>query len=295
MIEAGLSLSVLLFLLLVYLPGNLALLTAGRKKEEQTASASIFYGTWLLGVVLFFFLTLSFTGKSNIFERFISTLVAMASGKGEVDIRAVSLIFASCYGFASVAGLFELLMVTGAPLRFESVVLRRFLSFMGKVLNWVFSRKPVFKTLDFIRKTLSKCCSLKHPSGVKVNNSKLMRDIFVRFRKAGKRPQLEIVRDDGSCVKGECLRYCWNGKESVLLCDLDNPFRITWVVLDDAVSVKFTNLAGLVQLEELKAEETKVVQDIQASRRILNGLLPGYGDEVYGKYLQELSEQQKPI
>lgn len=259
-------------------------------------NASIFYGTWLLGVVLCFFLTLSFTGKSNIFGRFIATLMAIASGKGKVDIGAVSVIFASCYGFASLAGLFELLLVTGAPVRFESAVLRRFLSFVGKLLSWILARKPVRKVLNFIRKCWLKCCSLKYPSGVKVDNSKLMRDVFIRFRKAGKRPQLEILRKDGSCVKGECLRYCWNGRESVLLCNLDNPFRITWVVLDDAVSVKFTNLAGLVQLEESKARKAEIIRDIQASRKILNGLVSGYGDEVYGNYLKELlEEQQKPV
>ncbi|HHW44116.1 hypothetical protein GFC01_10825 [Desulfofundulus thermobenzoicus] len=275
MAVSGLTLAVLLFLLLVYLPGNLALLTAGRKQQDRAAPASIFYGAFILATTLGLFWVFALTGRSSILQRFTATLTAITEGSsanGSMDLLAVAAVFAMCYALSCVAGFLELFLITGfyTPPGWARNLFRR--GFFGRVVRFAGHLFVV------IRGILAGCSS-----GVRVKPANTILDVFVRFRKAGKRPHLEIALKNGTSIKGECLRFSWNGKESVLSADMDNPCQLEWVALDEAVSIKFLNLA-LMDAEGKSAEQAeRCLEDIRKSRQILNGLAPGYGDEVYGK------------
>lgn len=123
------------------------------------------------------------------------------------------------------------------------------------------------------------------PANIRVKSSDAVLDVFIRFRRAGKRPHLEILLKNGTKFTGECLRFSWNGKESVLLADLDDPRKLKWVALEDAVAIIFLNLALLESKEKSEEQKRKWAGDIEKSKYILNGLAPGYGNEVYGKIL----------
>lgn len=197
--EASLTLSVLLFLLLVYVPGNQVLIAAGRKQEERTLAACTFYRSAILTVWIVLFWLLGWVGKTNVLERFTNSLFAAASGKGDFDLASVGIFFACSYVTATLFGLIELFLLTG--LCTPPGWLRRF-------LNWFYARRPV--------QAVARACSWLRvrvtgsPSGVRIKPRNLLLEILIRFRRAGKRPHLEITLKDGTRHEGECLRYSWN-------------------------------------------------------------------------------------
>ncbi|MCL6557633.1 MAG: hypothetical protein K6U74_02300 [Firmicutes bacterium] len=276
MAVSGLTLAALLFLFLVYLPGNLALSTAGRKQQERAAQVSIFYGAFILAATLGLFWVFAITGKSGVLPGFTATLAAITEGKGSMNLEAVAAVFAVCYALSCVVGFLELLLITGfyTPPGWARNLFKR--GFFRRIARYTGHFVAVARGI------LAGCSG-----GVRVKPTNTILDVFVRFRRAGKRPRLEIVLKNGASFKGECLRFSWNGKESVLLADMDNPCRLNWVVLDEVVSIKFLNL-DLVNTGEEPAEQAeKQQEDIRKNRRILNGIVPGYGDEVYGKYISK--------
>ncbi|WP_307403336.1 hypothetical protein [Desulfofundulus luciae] len=263
-----------MFLLLVYFPGNFFMAVAGRKQETRTVSVSIYYGSLILVFVLILLKCLEMIGKSDVLNRFVAALKIAATGKGQPDLSAVGIVFAASYGVSAFLGLVELFSFTGFFVLPE---------WMMRLLRRVCSVKPVEKAFNVLGCMAS--IFKGKPSGVRVNTGDLLVEPFVHFRRAGKRPFLEIVFKDGTVVKGECLRYTWNGTESVLLCGMDDPRELRWISLNETVSVRFLNLADLQERKKAGEELEKYLEDVKKSRKILNGLVPGYGDEVYGEIL----------
>lgn len=112
----------------------------------------------------------------------------------------------------------------------------------------------------------------RRKQNLRVAASDPLRDIFLRYRRAGKRPYIKILLTNGVEIVGECVRYGWNGEESILVRDADNNGRLIWVSLNETKKVEFENL--VVETEDWK--------EIERSRRILNGVADGLGDEIYG-------------
>lgn len=276
MAASGLTLAALLFLLLVYLPGSLALLAAGKKQQDRTVPASVFYGTLILAVTLSVFWGLASTGRSGVLQRFSYTLATVTEGSGPIDLPAVAAVFVVCYATACIIGLSELFLVAGfyVPPRWA---------------RGLFGRTKQRRVMKFVRNLFAAARGMVAdcPSGVRVRPTDTVLDIFVRFRRAGKRPYLKVVLKNGTLIKGECLRFSWDGKESVLLADPDDPSQLTWVSLDEVVSIKFLNLDFLDAMERTE----RYLEEIEKSRQILNGILPGYGDEVYNRRFAKQEEK----
>jgi hypothetical protein len=279
--EAGLSLSVLLFLLLMYLPGSALMSVSGRRSEEATVPACVYRGTLLLAATLGVFWILGELGKSDALARFVETLQAAVTGTGQVDLRAAGAIFLLCYVLAVCFGFLDLLRATGTsflpgPARRLLAALARFRAVRaaGRCAGAIAraARRLGFRPPE--------------PSCMPGSGDGLL-ETFVRFRRAGKRPYLAVVLRDGRKLEGECLRYAWNAREGVLLRGADDPRKVEWVRLDEAASVAFLNLASLEAEERSAAERDAWLEDVRKSRDILNGILPGYGDEVYGRILEE--------
>lgn len=125
---------------------------------------------------------------------------------------------------------------------------------------------------------------------LKVKPGNLLQDTLIEYRRAGVRPYLTLWLEDDKKVNGECLRYSWNGKESILLRDADNPEKQTWVSLDQVVRMEFANLSRVMDVQEDKAQIRDMIQKVEAHRRVLNWMSAGYGDEVYGKKLEKLRQ-----
>ena len=164
------------------MPGNLALLVAGRKQQERPAPMSIFYGTGMLAATLGVFWIFARMDKSSVLPRFLATLTAITEGKGSMDFVAVIDVFAMCYFLSCIAGFLELFFITGfytSPGWARDLFKRKFFKRIVRLGSCMFKA---------IRGILA-----DHSIGVRVKPANTILDIFVRFRKAGKRPHLEIT------------------------------------------------------------------------------------------------------
>ncbi|RKO65707.1 hypothetical protein [Desulfofundulus salinus] len=113
---AGLTLAVLLFLLMVYVPGNVALGIAGRRRAERSMSDALIIGSGVFVIVFGTMGALQITGRSGIFERFVNTIMA-ASGvvQAKPSPEAMLIMFSFEYMVAFILGLIELFRVSGRP------------------------------------------------------------------------------------------------------------------------------------------------------------------------------------
>jgi len=282
--ESSLTLSVLLFLLFVYFPGNFFMVLAGRKQETRTVSACVYYGTVIIVLMFVFQWILLYTGKSNMIERFVYALRAASTGQGQLDLPAIGVIFIAVYLTSAILGLIELFLSTNIYVPPK---------WISKTFNYMYNIKFVRSVLNFFSRITA--CLRGMNTNVRIKPDNALLRTFINFRKAGKRPQVKIVLKNGSVVSGECLYYTWNGTESVLLHEMDNPSKLEWVSLQDVDAVTFLNLTFLEESEKIMHEEEKIaessmkrLEDIKKSRQILNGLVPGYGNEVYGKIQKNL-------
>lgn len=119
--------------------------------------------------------------------------------------------------------------------------------------------------------------------GVKTNRDNLLQKTFIMYRKSGIRPYVKVMLKDGQNISGECLRYSWDDKGSLLLKDADNPEKQIWVPLNDDVKIEFVNSPSVIDVIENE-------QKVFAYRRVLNWMAEGYGDEIYGKKEKSISE-----
>lgn len=112
--------------------------------------------------------------------------------------------------------------------------------------------------------------------GVKTNRDNLLQKSFIMYRKAGIRPYVQVMLKDSQNISGECLRYSWNDKGSLLVKDADNPEKQIWVPLNDIAKIEFLNSQSVIN-------ETEKEEKVFAYRKVLNWMAKGYGDEIYGK------------
>ncbi|WP_170246174.1 hypothetical protein, partial [Neomoorella thermoacetica] len=119
-------------------------------------------------------------------------------------------------------------------------------------------------------------CPWKRKGRLRIKPADPLKETFIFYRKAGKRPYLRVILSSGKIVTGECLKYGWNGEESLLIRDADNISSLVWVPLKDAAKIEFRDLMAVREKENERIE-------IEKNRKILNSIADGYGDEVYGK------------
>lgn len=123
---AGLTVAVLVFLLLIYIPGNVALHFAGRRRAERTLLDVLVIGSGVFAGVSVFAGCLQISGKSDVFARFVK-VVAAASGIAQAEpeqFLPLLWIFVAEYSIALIIGLLELFRVTGAPCRRKQQVIK---------------------------------------------------------------------------------------------------------------------------------------------------------------------------
>lgn len=242
---AGLTLAVLVFLFLVYLPGAAALTAAGRSKSERNWASAVSVGAMVfgLGFSLAWVAGYFSTWAREMVVGVVETMLA-ASGYSQkrINIDAVMIAFSVEYLAAVALGLGELFFVL-----------------KGLSLPWRRKRGPA------------------------LHAENLLLGVLARYRKVEVRPRM-IVRFAGGRepVRGECLRYSWNGRETVLLRDLDDPRKVAWVDLADATEIEFDNWSFLKEAENGQWEARKLRKMIDAYRSVLNWMAPGLGDEAYG-------------
>lgn len=123
---AGLTVAVLMFLLLIYVPGNVALYIAGRRRAERSLLNVLVIGSGVFAMVFLVMGLLQVTGRSDVFVRFVSA-VATASGIAQAKpehFLPLLWIFAAEYSIAAFVGLVELFQVAGAPCRRQALSLK---------------------------------------------------------------------------------------------------------------------------------------------------------------------------
>ncbi|RPF49567.1 hypothetical protein EDD75_0384 [Thermodesulfitimonas autotrophica] len=245
--EIGLSLASVIFLLYVLLPGGVVLTVAGRREKDVTLARMVFYGTWVFAVALLLCWGVETASDFRLYTGFTASLAKFSQGEGLLDVRPLAPVFLIVYALACFIGFAELWSKVGV---FPSGYWLRV-----KRLYWKVARQKPFAA-----------------RWVKVGN--LPGDVFLAYRKAGKRPYIKGTLKDGTAVQGECLRYSWNGSESVLLRDADRPDSLIWVRLDDFVRLEFANIPT-AETAGASFEET------WRWRKVLNGIVPGLGEEFF--------------
>ncbi|WP_153018456.1 hypothetical protein, partial [Neomoorella mulderi] len=164
--DKGLTLAVMLFILLIYLPGYARLSVAGSKREERTISYSVQNGSFVLTLILVILFVLEVAGRSTIFSRFLSTLKDISIGVDKpIDVFALGGVFASTYLAAMFFGVIELLSIIGFP--------------------------------------------QKRKGRLRIKPADPLKETFIFYRKAGKRPYLRVILSSGKIITGECLKYGW--------------------------------------------------------------------------------------
>lgn len=255
MIEGYVSVVGIVFLLMVVLPGGAALVVAGRSRNEFSVWGATFYGLMYFTLALLICLIPRIDGVPYTVH-FLNTVGNLAS-QGEVSTRGLApllLVFGISYLSALIGGWLELLIKTGI-----------FSSNTGSAINRKLRGKPPMT------------CQLP----ILVRRSELPQDIFIAFRRAGVRPYVRAAFRDGSSLQGECLRYSWNGNESLLVRDADHPDRASWVRVQDLERLDFLNLMALESAEPDSSEERSVQEEKRWRRKVLNEIVPGLGDETF--------------
>ncbi|MBO8128944.1 MAG: hypothetical protein H0Z39_07065 [Peptococcaceae bacterium] len=246
---AGLSLSLILFFLFVLLPGNFALLVAGKTgKGERSLGRIIGVGALVFSFVLIVTFFLRSFGLSNILDDFIFAVVTFSSGEASINLKnlnfgSVALMFGLTYIAAFVFGMLDILLLT----------------------SWT---KPQKNWLEYQLKKVRK----KGGAQFRLSPGKLLLDVMVAYRIAGRRPYLRLWFKDGRKVEGECLKYSWGGTESLLVRDADIPEKIIWISLD-----------AVEQLELLDFRISEEDKEMEKKRLVLDFIEPGLSDEFFDK------------
>jgi len=256
---AGLTFSVALFFLLVLIPGHMTLLFAGRPKADRTLGNATIMGGAIFGLCFVFWLTMKVARGSTVLDGFLALMGAAGSARPEpVPLLPFIWVFGMIYFLAMALGLLELALVTklACPQK-GGVWLRRM------ILRWT-KRRPEFQ----------------------VRPGFLLFDAMLGYRVAGRRPLVKVWLPDG-VLTGECLRYAWDGGESLLLRDMDDPAAVRWVSLKEAQRVEFLNSAsppgGAASGERLLSEQDRLLLDLM--------VWPGYADEVEEELRRKRQEQ----
>ena len=123
---AFMTLALLLFLLMVYIPGNVVLVIAGYRKTERTLSNALVMGSMIFAAVFLVVWLLQVAGYSDIFTRLSETILA-ASGiiKARLNMNALLWVFIAEYSAAFLVGLVELFMIIGCPGRKKSISIKK--------------------------------------------------------------------------------------------------------------------------------------------------------------------------
>jgi len=224
--EKGLTLSVVLMILLIYIPGHVVLSVAGRKKEERKINSALQYGMLVFACALAFVMVWEAIVGVNIFSGIIPVLWGLREYSwGSVDIWSVIKFFVVVYLLSTILGMIELLSTIGLP--------------------W------------------------QRKGRVRISANDPIKGVFLSYRREGKKPYIKAALTDGRKIEGECVKYGWNGEESILLRDSNGG--LIWVPLREIHLIRFENL---VVTSESQREKEK-------NRRILNRIADGLGDEVY--------------
>jgi hypothetical protein len=235
-----LSISLALFSLLVLLPGYINVTMGGR---EETANRKlqivVIRGLIIFSLVIIFLLMVD----RNTFGKLFRALSGDYTVINWLNILAWLTMFAVVAIVLGICQLwFDLRFVTGVK---SSIAWRHFI--MGNQVMETSPRENIFH------------------------------EIFLCYRMVGKRPVVS-VSVAGTYHKGEVLKVNWGIRPGLLINEMDNPEKITWISLQNIDLVKFEN-PGIIPECAMLDHKT---------REILNLIHPGYGDEVENKYRQRL-------
>lgn len=111
----------------------------------------------------------------------------------------------------------------------------------------------------------------KRKDRVRIDANDPIRGVFVGYRREKQRPYIKAVLINNQVIEGECVKYGWNGEESILL--RDNKGSLIWVPLREIHLIGFENLGMTIEGQREK----------ERNRRILNRIADGLGDEMYAK------------
>ncbi len=101
----------------------------------------------------------------------------------------------------------------------------------------------------------------------------IFKEIFLCYRLIGKRPIITVTLSEKKTVSGEVLKMSWGYNSGLLLSEMDDPRNIIWIPMQSIISVRFHNPGIISQRNQLDNQ----------SKKVLNLIHPGYGDEVQRK------------
>ncbi|NPV74308.1 MAG: hypothetical protein HPY89_11160 [Pelotomaculum sp.] len=206
----------LMYAVFILLPGYVAYAAAGYSVDEKGSFARIIYR----GVAVFFV------------------------------VNALAVI---CTGTPAAKAYWELLRST--PENMDNLV------FIGTVTIYVFGGFTLgwlqlyleYKTLWSAKKEIKGWLS-RGTAVLEVMPGNSLKRIFTCYRLANKKPFVSIYFDKDKCIEGEVLKYCWNGREELLLRHADTCDLLV-VDLSKCSMVKFKNIHELGDSFKFKKKE----------------------------------------
>jgi hypothetical protein len=245
----GLSLSLMLFVFYILLPGNLTLLAAGRSKKERGLANSLVIGGIIFCGNLLVILLYSIIARDDLFGRFVQLLEHATRGLNHgFDAWTLLVTMAIGFGLAAAVGLGELFIVTRTILPIK---------LWSRIIKWTLRKQPVFQ----------------------IKPGELLLNTLIAYRVAGVQPTLSLILKNDQELIAELIKYSWNGRESLLVRRKDNPKSMMWIDLSEVKALEFLDHAG----QQDDGEKAQTV--LTPQERIIYDLAawPGYADRVERK------------
>jgi len=242
----GLTFSLALFVFYIVLPGNLALLVAGRSKKERGLSYSLVVGSIVFCANLLAVFLISSVTKFGLFTRFLGLLEHSSRGfSQELDASILTITILLGFIIAAVAGWCELAIVTGTD-------------WLVKVWVYLVKRRAK-KTARF-----------------QIKPGDLLLNVLIGYRVSGIQPALSLTFKDDQKLVGELVKYSWNGRESLLIRRKGDPQSMVWVDLSEVKALEFLHEAGQPEI----GASARLVLTPQQKLFYDVAVWPGYGDIV---------------
>jgi len=262
---AGMSLSLILFILYVIVPGYMFLTLSGRPASNGSRFwEAVLHGSAFFGAVFLWALAWAEWRGSRLVGDFLRAIADVSAGRPAETFGAVPLMLALLYG-VMLAASFVSLVLDASP----------------RARRWLRARK-----IWLLRALTGFPLDADLPP-VEVSPREPLLSLLLAYRRAGRRPYLKIALGEGEPVEGECLRFCWDNGGSLLVRDADDPAKLNWVRLSTVKRVEFTNLFSLEAEPEPEPQgRSRLLGPAEAY--ILDAIVPGLAAETRRRMREEL-------
>jgi len=126
----------------------------------------------------------------------------------------------------------------------------------GFILGWL-QLYLEYKTLWNAKRDLKKWVN-KKSDAVEVEPGNILKRILICYRFANKKPFVVVYFDKDKNIEGEVLKYCWNGREELLLRHADTC-ELFVLDLGKCISLNFKNIHELDNMINVKKSDINLL------------------------------------